>query len=61
MGQPNDHTTPQTENPVEKNLSRKEKMIFWFKRLGWLGFLFFLAKGIIWLVVAYFAGDAIFS
>lgn len=28
-----------------ENKSRK-----WLKRLGWVGFLFFLVKGIIWLL-----------
>lgn len=30
----------------------------WLKRVGILGFLFFLAKGIIWLVVFYLAWRA---
>jgi hypothetical protein len=25
----------------------------WLKKLGWVGFLLFLLKGIIWLVVGY--------
>lgn len=32
----------------------KEKVKLWFKRVGLAGFLFFLIKGIIWLVVFYF-------
>ncbi len=32
-----------------------EKTKSWLKRIGWAGFLFFLIKGIIWLV----AGAAI--
>jgi len=34
----------------------KEKVKLWFKRLGLAGFLFFLIKGLIWLVVFYFIG-----
>lgn len=30
----------------------------WLKRLGFAGFLFFLIKGIIWLVVFYMAWRA---
>jgi len=32
-----------------------DKTRLWFKRIGWIGFLFFLIKGILWLV----AGAAI--
>lgn len=38
----------------------REKVILWFKKVGLVGFLFFLLKGIAWLVIGYFAGDAIF-
>jgi hypothetical protein len=27
------------------------KLKIWLKRIGWLGFLFFLIKGLIWLLV----------
>ncbi len=37
----------------------KEKLIFWFKRVGIAGFLFFLIKGLIWLVVIYYLGSKI--
>jgi hypothetical protein len=33
----------------------------WIKRLGWIGFLFFLIKGILWLVLFFFAGNEIFK
>jgi hypothetical protein len=29
----------------------------WLKRLGLLGFVFFLLKGLIWLAVFFFAGS----
>jgi hypothetical protein len=29
----------------------------WLKRLGWLSFVFFLLKGLIWLAVFFFAGS----
>lgn len=31
----------------------KQAIIFWFKRVGVIGFLFFLVKGLIWIYVAY--------
>jgi len=31
----------------------------WLKRLGWAGFLFFLLKGIGWLVVFYLLGKQV--
>jgi hypothetical protein len=33
----------------------------WFKRVGVLGFLFFLIKGLIWIGVAVFAGKTLFD
>jgi hypothetical protein len=33
---------------VENNKSSKYKL--WFKRLGFAGFMFFLIKGLLWLV-----------
>jgi len=32
-----------------------EKAKAWLKKVGWLGFFFFLAKGLIWLGVFFFA------
>jgi hypothetical protein len=29
----------------------KEKFIFWFKRIGVAGFIFFLLKGLLWIAV----------
>jgi len=36
---------------VEKN---KKTIIAWIRRIGFWGFLFFLIKGLVWLVVGYF-------
>jgi hypothetical protein len=36
-----------------------KKWQLWLKRTGWVGFLFFLIKGIVWLVLFYFAGKAV--
>lgn len=35
------------------SLARKERMMKWFKRVGIVGFLFFLVKGLVWLAVGY--------
>ncbi|GAA4329618.1 hypothetical protein [Flaviaesturariibacter amylovorans] len=32
----------------------KSKFRTWLKRIGWIGFLFFLLKGIAWLIFFYF-------
>jgi len=35
---------------------KKNKLVAWFKKIGIVGFLFFLIKGLVWLVVFYMAG-----
>jgi hypothetical protein len=32
-------------------MDRYSKVVEWIKRLGFLGFLFFLVKGLLWLLV----------
>ena len=32
----------------------------WLRRIGWLGFLFFLAKGLVWLA-GFFGAGALFG
>jgi hypothetical protein len=39
---------------VEENVTRKQKLIKWVKRLGFWGFIFFLLKGLAWIAVGYF-------
>lgn len=39
------------ETPTSK---KGNKAIQWIKRIGFWGFLFFLAKGLVWLVIGYF-------
>ncbi|MGY3053481.1 hypothetical protein ACVWYG_001681 [Pedobacter sp. UYEF25] len=34
----------------------REDFKIWFKRIGLIGFLFFLIKGIIWLIIFYYVG-----
>jgi len=38
-----------TETPDEP--TSQSQILFWLKRLGVMGFLFFLAKGLMWLLV----------
>ncbi|RAK01932.1 hypothetical protein LX87_00046 [Larkinella arboricola] len=33
----------------------------WLKRVGWLGFLFFLIKGLLWLIIPYLIAKGVFS
>jgi hypothetical protein len=42
-------------------MEKNEKLKTWFKRLGWAGFLFFLIKGIAWLVVLWLGKEAVWS
>ncbi|ADY52924.1 hypothetical protein Pedsa_2376 [Pseudopedobacter saltans DSM 12145] len=37
----------------------KSKLVTWLKRIGLIGFLFFLIKGLIWLAILYFIGTNI--
>lgn len=42
----------------EENASDNSKVKLWLKRVGFVGFLFFLIKGLIWVgigVVAYYS------
>lgn len=41
---------------MEDNMSEKKAtLIKWLKKIGIWGFLFFLAKGLVWLALAYWA------
>lgn len=33
----------------------------WLKRVGWLGFLFFLIKGLLWLIIPYLIAKGIIN
>ena len=33
----------------------------WLKRVGWAGFLFFLIKGLLWLLIPYLIAKGILS
>jgi hypothetical protein len=47
------------ECPVPKK--ERNKMVLWFKRIGILGFLFFLIKGLLWLIIPYLIAKGIFK
>ncbi|ADB37447.1 hypothetical protein Slin_1397 [Spirosoma linguale DSM 74] len=38
-----------------------ERFKYWLKRLGWGGFLFFLIKGLLWLLIPYLIAKGILS
>lgn len=40
---------------MENNDSKKKKFVAYFKKLGWVGFFFFLGKGLLWLIIPYLA------
>ena len=37
--------------------TKNTKLVKWFKRLGWAGFLFFTIKGLVWLAVIFGVGS----
>lgn len=38
-----------------------ERFKIWLKRVGWAGFLFFLIKGLLWLLIPYLIAKGILS
>lgn len=40
---------------------RTNKFRFWLKRMGWAGFLFFLIKGLLWLLIPYLIAKGFWS
>jgi hypothetical protein len=44
------------QNPKTPNRFRK-----WIKRVGVLGFLFFLIKGLLWLLIPYLIAKGVFK
>jgi hypothetical protein len=37
-----------------ETIMKQHKAIKWLRRIGFWGFMFFLAKGLVWLAVGYF-------
>jgi hypothetical protein len=42
-------------------LTMNERFRFWLKRVGWLGFLFFLIKGLLWILIPYLIAKGFLS
>lgn len=42
-------------------MAATSKFKLWFKRLGWAGFLFFLIKGLLWLLIPYLIAKGILA
>lgn len=40
-------------------MENQSKFKQWFKRLGWVGFFFFLIKGLLWLIIPYLIAKGI--
>jgi hypothetical protein len=69
MSQRNENSKDKVENNKSENvaynaedsqpLTRKEKVIWYFKKLGWFGFFFFLGKGLMWLIIPYLAAKGL--
>lgn len=69
MSQRNENSKDKVENNKSENvayneedsqpLTRKEKVIGYFKKLGWFGFFFFLGKGLMWLIIPYLAAKGL--
>ncbi|MEI6507931.1 MAG: hypothetical protein WCO54_05560 [Bacteroidota bacterium] len=51
------------EKPLECPVTHKSRnrITIWMKRIGVLGFFFFLIKGLIWLALFYFGFDIVKS
>ena len=45
----------------EMEKQEEGKVKFWLKRIGVVGFLFFLIKGLLWIGVAVLAGKTLFD
>ena len=39
----------------------KHRFKDWLKRIGWIGFLFFLIKGLLWLLIPYLIAKGFLS
>jgi hypothetical protein len=37
----------------------REKWKKWFERIGWVGFFFFLIKGLLWLLIPYLVAQGL--
>jgi hypothetical protein len=58
--------TAEEKKPIEVDVScpvsKEGRVTFmvWLKRLGWVGFLFFLIKGLLWLLIPFLIARGFF-
>lgn len=45
----------------EPKMPWRHRVLVWVKRLGFWGFLFFLVKGLLWLILPWLLARGIFS
>ena len=43
------------------NTDNQNKVMAWLKKVGWVGFFFFLIKGLLWLIVPYLIAKGIWK
>ncbi|MES2559576.1 MAG: hypothetical protein V4590_07550 [Bacteroidota bacterium] len=57
------HLEQAKDKPLECPVPHQQRkgLMVWFKRLGWAGFLFFLIKGLLWLIVPYLIAKGFFQ
>ncbi|KAA9353799.1 hypothetical protein [Larkinella humicola] len=55
--------TPGFDKGIDQTNSHtmNNRFKIWLKRVGWLGFLFFLIKGLLWLIIPYLIAKGVFS
>ena len=46
-------------NAGERQNATPMKRVGWLKRIGWIGFFFFLIKGLVWLAVFFGMGKLV--
>lgn len=39
---------------MSTTMTKENKLLKWLRKLGFWGFMFFLVKGLVWLVIGYF-------
>jgi hypothetical protein len=49
-----DTTSPEFDKNTQRRMRRVSR---WLRRLGWVGVLFFAAKGLVWLLIFWGAGS----
>ncbi|HRH03653.1 MAG TPA: alanyl-tRNA synthetase [Bacteroidia bacterium] len=38
---------------TDKSPVKRASILAWLKRIGWVGFFFFLLKGLVWIALSY--------